>query len=538
MSDLDEGFRELQAEYLAEVPKRLTELGEDLVAIGAGDLEAPDALARKFHQLAGSGGSYGFPEISLVAREAEQFIRRNPPWNADNIKRLDEALERLAAVVAQATGSSEEPSTALARDLGFRGHVVGRPGELRDAIADILANAGLHLTTDAGSVEDLSQARDLPPSQWPEVMVIIDHGDDGDIDPVLIAAAWSAARAVRPQVLVLIQGSSERAGPSGTVPGVDAIFSPEQARSELPVYITTAMRTGSPPIRVLLIEDDLDQAQLMTGWLETVGIQVVHARAPALARPLLRGASLDMVVLDVTLADGLAFAREAEQHQPRAHLPVLLLAGQADIAQHLEALRATGYTFLTKPIADKQGPFLNWVITRADRGRQLRQTVYRDSLTGLLNHTTLMVALEHAIAQARRRGSDTALLTIGIHDLEEVNARHGHLIGDQVLGHAAKVLRAATRGAHLLGRLSGTTLGVIALSERGDNAGVLARQIQAAFEAHPLDRPGAESIRISASIGIACFPGTADSGPAIVAAAEHARARAPAGGVETAPSAT
>ena len=538
MTDLDEGFRELQAEYLAEVPKRLAELREDFVAIGAGDTKAPDSLARKFHQLAGSGGSYGFPEISAVAREAEQFIRGNPPWNADNLGYLDGAIERLGAVVAAVT-APEETSSALAIDPAFRGHVAGRPGELRDAVRDILTRAGLRVTTDGGSVEEMSRVRDLPPSQWPDVLVIVDHGDDGDIDPFLLAAAWSCPRVAHLQAIVLIQAGSEGAGPD-VIPGVDAILSPEQARSELPAYVTTTIRTGSPPIRVLLIEGDLDQAQLMTGWLEAGGIQVVHVGTAALAHPILHGESLDMVVLDVTLpdADGLALARQIERHHPWSHRPVLLLAEPADIAQHLEALRTTGDAFLTKPIADRQGPFLNLVLTRAERGRQHRATAYRDSLTGLLNHATLMVALEHAIEHARRRGTMTALLIIGLDDLEGVNARHGHLSGDQVLAHAATVLRGAAGGGTLLGRVTGTTLGVISQPEHADDAGVLARQIQAAFETRPLDRSGEEPIRITASIGIACSPGVADSAPAMLEAAKQALARAQGGGVESAPPTT
>ncbi|TFG54180.1 MAG: diguanylate cyclase [Gemmatimonadales bacterium] len=538
MTDLDEGFQELQAEYLAEVPNRLAELRKDFVAIGAGDTKAPDSLARKFHQLAGSGGSYGFPEISAVAREAEQFIRGNPTWNAENLEYLDGAIERLGAVVAAVTGP-EEGSSALAMEPAFRGHVAGRPGELRDAVRDILTNAGLGVTTDGGSVDEMSRIRDLSPSQWPDVLVIVDQGGDGDIDPFVLASAWSAPRVVRPQGIVLIHAGSEGAGP-GAVPGVDAIFSPEQARSELPAYVTTAIRTGSPPLRVLLIEADLDQAQLMTGWLETGGVQVVHVGTAAQARPILRGESLDMVVLDVTLpdADGLAFAREIERHQPWAHRPVLLLAGQADIAQHLEALRTTGDVFLTKPMADREGPFLNLVLTRAERGRQLRAMAYRDSLTGLLNHATLMVALEHVIAHARRRGTMTALLIIGLNDLEGVNARHGHLRGDQVLAHAATVLRGAARGGTLLGRVTGTTLGVISLPKHAEDADVLARHIQAAFEAHPLDRSGEEPIGITASVGIACSPGVAGSAPAMLEAAKHALARAQGGGGASAPPTT
>jgi len=82
------------------------------------------------------------------------------------------------------------------------------------------------------------------------------------------------------------------------------------------------------------------------------------------------------------------------------------------------------------------------------------------------------------------------------------------------------------------------TFGAILVPERCDEAGVLARQIRAAFETHPVDGPGGEPIRITVSIGIACYPGAGDSAPTIVGAAELALTRAQAAGdtgVEYAP---
>ena len=41
----------------------------------------------RLHRLVGSGGSYGFPAISAVARETEQWLRTDPP--AAEAARLD-----------------------------------------------------------------------------------------------------------------------------------------------------------------------------------------------------------------------------------------------------------------------------------------------------------------------------------------------------------------------------------------------------------------------------------------------------------------
>src|SRR5882724_11395096 len=97
---LDEAILGLQREYLTEFPERLEELRSDIAAFRALRPEAAASLKTHFHRLAGSGGSYGFPEISLVAREMEQWMATKPaPGEAP---RLDAAVDRLAALFRQA----------------------------------------------------------------------------------------------------------------------------------------------------------------------------------------------------------------------------------------------------------------------------------------------------------------------------------------------------------------------------------------------------------------------------------------------------
>lgn len=66
-------FERLRREYLDEMPARIDALA---AAVQAGDT---DALRTGLHQLAGSGGSHGFPGISTVARELEQVLAAGGP---------------------------------------------------------------------------------------------------------------------------------------------------------------------------------------------------------------------------------------------------------------------------------------------------------------------------------------------------------------------------------------------------------------------------------------------------------------------------
>jgi chemotaxis protein histidine kinase CheA len=73
---LAEQLRELRVEYLADGAERLAELRAWCERAAGGEAKALQALLRALHRLAGSGGSYGFPEITERSRDAEAFAQR------------------------------------------------------------------------------------------------------------------------------------------------------------------------------------------------------------------------------------------------------------------------------------------------------------------------------------------------------------------------------------------------------------------------------------------------------------------------------
>jgi HPt (histidine-containing phosphotransfer) domain-containing protein len=102
VSEVDQVFEALRRDYLAEGPLRVAELRQDLAALRAGEPGAGASLRARFHRLAGSGGSYGFPEISAISREAELTLVAHPAPDASVIARLEESIARVAAAFGAA----------------------------------------------------------------------------------------------------------------------------------------------------------------------------------------------------------------------------------------------------------------------------------------------------------------------------------------------------------------------------------------------------------------------------------------------------
>lgn len=130
---------------------------------------------------------------------------------------------------------------------------------------------------------------------------------------------------------------------------------------------------------------------------------------------------------------------------------------------------------------------------------------HQDDLTGLPNRRQLMNRLQWAIANARQRRLQLALLFIDLDDFKGVNDRLGHLIGDQLLTIVASRIAACVRSDDIACRYGGDEF--VALLPNVSDLSVALRVAH-----HVEERIGrgyriaGEEIRITASVGLAIYP--------------------------------
>ena len=148
--------------------------------------------------------------------------------------------------------------------------------------------------------------------------------------------------------------------------------------------------------------------------------------------------------------------------------------------------------------------------------------VHRDGLTGLLNHATLMAELEHTIEYARRHGEAFVFMMVDVDHFKRVNDKYGHLIGDQVLLHIAKVFQSTARASDLIGRYGGEEFGMILRRTDRQGAGILANKLRQALAEQPAPVGGGEHLAIRVCIGVSCFPDDAASAGPLTESADRA----------------
>ncbi|MGB7478792.1 MAG: EAL domain-containing protein, partial [Burkholderiaceae bacterium] len=144
-----------------------------------------------------------------------------------------------------------------------------------------------------------------------------------------------------------------------------------------------------------------------------------------------------------------------------------------------------------------------------------------DTLTGLPNRRMFADRLQQEIAKRHQARLPLALLFIDLDRFKEVNDTLGHAKGDALLVEAARRIRACVRVADTVARLGGDEFMII-LSELPEArqvdaiAGTLLRRLTDAFH---LD---ADTVYVSASIGITLYPADGDSAEQLIRNADQA----------------
>ncbi len=153
--------------------------------------------------------------------------------------------------------------------------------------------------------------------------------------------------------------------------------------------------------------------------------------------------------------------------------------------------------------------------------RSLSRIALYDSLTGLVNRAHFIKRLEEQCNKGSRNRNPFALLYIDLDGFKQINDLLGHQAGDQVLRKLSARMATAVRSGDLLGRLGGDEFVVITHdSDGGAGAANLANRLLSALR--PPLLIDSRKLTLSASIGIALFPGDGEAATTILQHADMA----------------
>ena len=510
--DLETKIAAIVERYRRELPRRIAELRESWAKLF--DAQEPTvALERLFHgahTLKGSAATFGFADVSIEAARIGAGLRlllqqSRLPDAAERLQ-MEAALDRLDVLTAdgQACSRSATDTLITASPAAGAGRssvlLVQSSANVDQALASQLAQFGFE--TVALHLKDPLAERC---AEYKAAAVVIDI--DADRDHIGFAAGQNLTATVAAPPLIYLSSRTDIESRLKAVrSGAAAYLRKPVAVSNL-VDVLDRLTGGvrAEPYRVLIVEDSEVLGALYSVTLEDGGMRTQSIRDPLQLLDAMNDFNPELVLMDMYLPGytGAELAAVIRQDPDYVGVPIVYLSSETDRHMQLQAMRQGGDDFLTKPITPAH--LLSAVRSRAERYRALGRLLFRDSLTGLLNHARTKEQLEIAFQRAQRQNAPLAFAVLDIDHFKAVNDTYGHAVGDRVIQSLARLLRLRLRAIDVVGRYGGEEFAVALENVDGDDALRILDDLRMRFGALRHQARG-QDFQVTISCGVACYP--------------------------------
>ncbi|HEY2547631.1 MAG TPA: diguanylate cyclase [Candidatus Acidoferrum sp.] len=194
-----------------------------------------------------------------------------------------------------------------------------------------------------------------------------------------------------------------------------------------------------------------------------------------------------------------------------------MLTRRRELSEHMD--RQISLKTALMDVLTSAGLFRVPILIEYDELKKLQLNAVTDPLTGLYNRRLFSEAFEKELNRARRYGSPLGLVILDLHRFKEVNDKHGHPRGDEVLRAAASTLKKALRTSDSAFRIGGDEFALLLPQTDAAQALGLSRRVGTVF---------AESIAhlqmgvsVSMDHGVATFPQDGDQADQLIRVADE-----------------
>ncbi|MCB1763784.1 MAG: EAL domain-containing protein [Gammaproteobacteria bacterium] len=290
---------------------------------------------------------------------------------------------------------------------------------------------------------------------------------------------------------------------------------------------------------IMMVDDEPITMEVVQTFLEDTGYEhFLLIEDSRLALDKILEHRPDILLLDLVMphVSGFEILTRIRQHPKISYLPVIILTSSSEAETKLQALDKGATDFLAKPV-DPSELALRVRNTLAAKAYQ-DQLAYYDPLTNLPNRRYFLDRLEWSIHQANRQNSQLAVLHIALNQFRRIYDALGPTASDQVIRQVAERIRECIRHTDTVGRthtkegydnvlyrMGGNEFSVLCTQLcQPEDAAKVARRVLEVMRL-PFDAGGTE-VQMPTTIGIAGYPGDAQTLDTIVQRAGIAAAQA------------
>lgn len=258
-------------------------------------------------------------------------------------------------------------------------------------------------------------------------------------------------------------------------------------------------------MKVLLVDDSVDARTVAKARLEPEGHDIICAEGGQMALNLAEKENPDLILLDVDMPgmSGFEVCRRLKSNDDLHLIPVIFVSGSGDAGDKVIGLDLGAVDYVTKPFDAFE---LRARVRAALRTKRLqdilRDKALIDPLTELGNRRAFDERLKLEWARAARYNLHLALIMADIDHFKNINDKHGHQIGDEVLRRIACRLSACLRECDAVFRYGGEEFATLLPETSLAGAVELAQRLCDQISSEPV-QIGSKSLEVSASFGAA-----------------------------------
>jgi diguanylate cyclase (GGDEF)-like protein len=269
-------------------------------------------------------------------------------------------------------------------------------------------------------------------------------------------------------------------------------------------------RSEAPATTVLLVEDNPGDADLIVEMLRGYQVRVVSRLSDATA--LIHDERFETIITDVALPDarGIDAVMRLQASAPEAAIIAMSSLDDDALAQQIIQIGAQDYLLKQTLARRSLTRAITYARERKRAEQRLIQLAHYDQLTGLANRTSFLEHMTRIASRARRMRQRVGLMMLDLDGFKQVNDTLGHEAGDTLLQEISHRMRQVFREYDVVARLGGDEFAVVLSEvESVEQISAIAQRLLTAVSAAIWI--GEDRIDITASIGIAVFPDSAES---------------------------
>jgi len=184
--------------------------------------------------------------------------------------------------------------------------------------------------------------------------------------------------------------------------------------------------------KILIVEDDLDTADMLRVYFEAQGYEVLTAAWGGDALEICQKTLPDLIIQDIRLPDidGYEICRRLRDNLRTSQIPFIFLTEKREREDKIAGLRLGAIDYITKPFDVQE---LRLRVRNALRRAGYESLV--NPITGLPGGRLVEEQLELLLGK-----SEWAILSIGVNELDAFNEAYGFVAGDDVLRAVGLIL--------------------------------------------------------------------------------------------------